>query len=232
MATWSHERLLRRPQTPQTKDSLRRRTRDVQDPSGPYLQREPLLGQTLREQSRPRGVAGTEEEPGIIPEAGREGQEATGGRSPRAPLSPLPASRTAVSTWRPCDGVLREPLYHVPTMCLPCAYHVPTMCLPCAVEEPGLARPAKRGTRSAAERDEFRRAAWRASGVRLACDGGCGGCAREVALRGRMRAAHFACAYLRLLRLLRLSTAMRQKASALGFRYRVTGARTQRCSAA
>lgn len=154
MATWSHERLLRRPQTPQTKDSLRRRTWDVQDPSGPYLQREPLLGQTLREQSRPRGVAGTEEEPGIIPEAGREGQEATGGRSPRAPLSPLPASRTAVSTWRPCDGVLREPLYHVPTMCLPCA-----------VEEPGLARPAKRGTRSAAERDEFRRAAWRAPGV-------------------------------------------------------------------
>ncbi len=181
MATWSHERLLRRPQTPQTKDSLRRRTRDVQDPSGPYLQREPLLGQTLREQSRPRGVAGTEEEPGIIPEAGREGQEATGGRSPRAPLSPLPASRTAVSTWRPCDGVLREPLYHVPTMCR---------------RGTRIGSTRKKGyARSAAERDEFRRAAWRAPGVRLACDGGCGGCAREVALRGRMRAAHFACAY-------------------------------------
>src|SRR5829696_5801884 len=44
--TWSHERLLRRPPT---EDSLHRRRQDIQDPSGPHLRREPLLGKALRE---------------------------------------------------------------------------------------------------------------------------------------------------------------------------------------
>ena len=49
MRTWPHERLLSRPET---EDSLCRRKRDVQGPGGPYLLREPLLGQTLRQQGQ------------------------------------------------------------------------------------------------------------------------------------------------------------------------------------
>ena len=51
MTTCSNERVLRRPQK---ENSLRRRTRDVQDPGRPCLRREPLLskGKALREQGR------------------------------------------------------------------------------------------------------------------------------------------------------------------------------------
>lgn len=134
MRTWPHERLLRRPQT---KDSLRRRTRDVQDPSGPHLRREPLLCQTLREQSRPRGIAGTEVEPRLLPTAGREGHEATGGRPRRAPLC-RPPGPLRLHTER--HGIFGKPLHHVP------------------LHSPHRLDPQK-GGRSATERDEFRRAA-------------------------------------------------------------------------
>src|SRR5215208_8279150 len=51
MRTWSHERLLRRPQT---QDSLLGRGRHAQGPGGSHLLREPLLGQTIRKQG-PKG---------------------------------------------------------------------------------------------------------------------------------------------------------------------------------
>jgi hypothetical protein len=51
MRTWPHEQLLSRPQT---EDSFGRRRRVVQGSGSPNLLREPLLGQTLRQQ----GTAG------------------------------------------------------------------------------------------------------------------------------------------------------------------------------
>jgi hypothetical protein len=45
MRAWLHERLFGRPKT---RDSFRRKRRDIQDPAIPHLLREPLLGQTIR----------------------------------------------------------------------------------------------------------------------------------------------------------------------------------------
>jgi hypothetical protein len=66
MRTWSDERLLRRPHK---EGSLRRRRRDVQGPGGPYLLREPLLGQTLRVQQGQKGriPRAPKKSPGSLP---------------------------------------------------------------------------------------------------------------------------------------------------------------------
>src|SRR5215217_1481725 len=76
-ATRLYERLFRRPSG---EDSRCRRTWALQDPGGPRLRCEPLLGEALREESRPRRVSSPEEEPWICSEAGRESHEALGGR--------------------------------------------------------------------------------------------------------------------------------------------------------
>src|SRR5215212_5065605 len=52
MRRWPHERLLGRPRA---EDSLLGRRRHVQGSGGPYLLREPLLGQTIRGQRASRG---------------------------------------------------------------------------------------------------------------------------------------------------------------------------------
>src|SRR5215212_5242652 len=68
MTTLLHEWLLGRPPT---EGSLRRGRRDVQGTGSPHLRREPLFGQTLRRQSPPGRVSGSEEEPRLSSEAGR-----------------------------------------------------------------------------------------------------------------------------------------------------------------
>src|SRR5215216_4344723 len=96
MTTWLHEWLFRRPSR---EDSRCRRTRDLQEPGGPHLRREPLLGEALREESRPRRISSPEEEPRICSEAGRESHEAAGGgpeaeafrHPPRAPQLHTPS---------------------------------------------------------------------------------------------------------------------------------------------
>src|SRR5215208_6053746 len=60
MTTWLHEWLFRRPSRV---DSLCRRRWDLQESGGQHLRREHLLGEALREESRPRGVSSPEEEP-------------------------------------------------------------------------------------------------------------------------------------------------------------------------
>jgi hypothetical protein len=67
------------PKTFHREDSRCRRRRDPQEPGGPRLRREPLLGQALRQESRPRRASSPEEEPRICSEAGRESHEAPGG---------------------------------------------------------------------------------------------------------------------------------------------------------
>src|SRR3712207_3561029 len=84
MRAWPHEWLLNRPKT---KDSLLSRRRwDVQGPSGSHLLREPLLGQTLRQQGQKGRIAGPQEEARIYSEARREGKEPPWRRSRRTAL--------------------------------------------------------------------------------------------------------------------------------------------------
>src|ERR687886_3089727 len=61
------------------KNSHCRRTWDLQEPGGLHLRREPLLGEALRKESRPRRISSPEEEPRICSEAGGESHEAAGG---------------------------------------------------------------------------------------------------------------------------------------------------------
>jgi transposase len=74
---------------------------------------------------------------------------------------------------------------------------------------------------STRKKGDARHRARRVQKSSLAGDGGCGCGARDAALRGRVRPATPRW---------RRSTATRQRASALGFRYREARARTQRCS--
>src|SRR3712207_2040865 len=75
MRAWPHGWLLNRPKT---KDSLLSRRRwDVQGPSGSHLLREPLLGQTLRQQGQKGRISSSEEETRLCSEAGPEGKKAT-----------------------------------------------------------------------------------------------------------------------------------------------------------
>jgi hypothetical protein len=75
MRAWPHGWLLNRPKT---KDSLLSRRRwDVQGPSGSHLLREPLLGQTLRQQGQKGRISSSEEETRLCSEVGPEGKKAT-----------------------------------------------------------------------------------------------------------------------------------------------------------
>src|SRR5215210_1490509 len=136
MRTWSHERLLRRPQT---QDSLLGRGRHAQGPGGSHLLREPLLGQTIRKQGPKGRTSNSEEEARIDPEARREGDEATPRRPNRAPVRHPPR---ALRVRRVHDGALGEPLHDVP----------------CHSQDRSN---QEKGGRVATERDEFLRAAWR-----------------------------------------------------------------------
>src|SRR5215208_4952653 len=136
MTTWLHEWLFRRPSR---EDSRCRRTRDLQEPGGPHLRRKPLLGEALREESRPRRISSPEEEPRICSEAGRESHEAAGG-GPEAQAFRHPPRARRLHT-RP-HGALGESLDDLPR-------HSPDR-----IEQ-------EKGGRSATERDEFQRAAWR-----------------------------------------------------------------------
>src|SRR5215213_9359110 len=89
MRTWSHERLLGRPTA---EDSLLGRRRHVQGSGGPHLLREPLLAQAIRGQGQQGRVPGSEAEPRIRPEAGRQSHQALGGGPKRAPLCHPPRS--------------------------------------------------------------------------------------------------------------------------------------------
>src|ERR687890_32471 len=83
MRTWSHERLLGRPKTP---DSLRRRKRGIQGPGGPHLLCEPLLGKALRREGPSRRITNPQEEARLCSQAGRESDEALGAGPQRASL--------------------------------------------------------------------------------------------------------------------------------------------------
>jgi transposase len=136
MTTWLHEWLFRRPST---EGSRCRRTWDLQEPGGPHLRREPLLSEALREESRPRRISSPEEEPRIFSEAGRESHEAAGG-GPEAEAFRHPPRAPRLHT-RPHGG-LGESLDNLPR-------HSPDWI------------KQEKGGRSATERDEFERAAWR-----------------------------------------------------------------------
>jgi hypothetical protein len=136
MTTWVHEWLFRRPSR---EDSRCRRTWELQESGGPHLRREPLFGQALREESRPRRIPSPEEEPRVCSEVGRESHEALGG-GPEAEAFRHPPRALRLHT-RP-HGALGEPLYNLPR-------HSPDR-----IEQ-------KKGGRLATERDEFQRAAWR-----------------------------------------------------------------------
>src|SRR5919107_2923065 len=129
-------RLFRRPSR---EDSLCRRRWDLQEPGGPRLRREHLLSEALREESRPRGVSSPEEEPQICSEVGRESNKALGGE-PEAAAFRHPQRAPRLHT-RP-HGTLGESLDNLPR-------HSPDWI------------KQEKGGRSATERDEFRRAAWR-----------------------------------------------------------------------
>jgi hypothetical protein len=65
MTTWPHEWLFRRPSR---EDCRCRRTWELQDPGGPDLRREPLLGQALRKEGRPRRISrAPKKSPGSAP---------------------------------------------------------------------------------------------------------------------------------------------------------------------
>ena len=61
------------------RSSCCRRTWELQEPGGLLLRRKLLLGQALREESRPRIITSPEEEPRIYSEVGRESHETLGG---------------------------------------------------------------------------------------------------------------------------------------------------------
>src|SRR5215212_1288840 len=136
MRTWPHEWLLGRPQK---KDRLLGGRRDVQGTGGSHLLRLALLGQTLRGEGQPWGIAGPEEEARSRPEARREGEEALGGGPQGAPLRhPKGALRVRGGS----HGALGESLHDVPRY------------------SPHRSHQEK-GGRSATQRDAFLRAAWR-----------------------------------------------------------------------
>src|SRR5215213_10021528 len=124
---------------PSREDSLCRRRWDLQESGGPHLRREHLLSEALREKSRPRGISSPEEEPRICSEVGREGNKAPGG-GPEAEAFRHPPRALRLHT-RP-HGALGESLNNLPR------------------HSPDWVKQEK-GGRSATERDEFQRAAWR-----------------------------------------------------------------------
>src|SRR5215211_508318 len=136
MTTWLHEWLFRRPSR---EDSRCRRTRDLQEPGGPHFWREPLLGEALREESRSRRIPSPEEKPRTCSEAGRESHEAAGG-GPEAEAfrHPPRAPRLHTRPHEALGGSLDDLTRHSPAWI-----------------------KQEKGGRSATERDEFQRAAWR-----------------------------------------------------------------------
>ena len=86
-------------------------------------------------------ILGSEEEPRIRPEAGRRSHQGLGGGPKRAPLCHPPRSLRLRGGH---ERALRESLHHVP-------YYRPDR------------HHQEKGGRSATERDEFLRAAWRAT---------------------------------------------------------------------
>src|SRR5215203_5487643 len=135
-ASWRHERILR---GPQREDRRSPGARDRQERGSPHLLRLALLHKTLRHTSRGGWLARAQEEARIRSEAGRESDEALGGRPHRAPVCE-PSGTLRVH--RSCDGSLGKSLDDVP----------------CHSQD----RPhQEKGGRSATERDGFLRAAWR-----------------------------------------------------------------------
>ena len=105
MRTWRHEWLLGRPQK---EDSLLGRRRDVQGSGGPYLLREPLLGQAIRRQGQKGTIFAPEVEARICCE--HRSHDETLGKSlddvPRhSPLRPYQEKGGRAATER--DEVLR-----------------------------------------------------------------------------------------------------------------------------
>src|SRR3712207_2436551 len=111
-----------------------------------HLLREPLLGQTLRQQGQKGRIAGSEEEARIYSEARREGNKAPCRRSRR---TALPHTSGALRLHRGHDGALCKSLHHVPRHSQDRSYK-------------------EKGGRVATERDEFERAA-EASGCICRC---------------------------------------------------------------
>src|SRR3712207_1867511 len=132
------ERLLRRPQE---EDRRGRREGDAQDRGRQDLRRGHLLGQALRRRGQSRSVSRSEEAPRLQTQAGGDRQEALGGRSPRAP-----GGHAAPEARIPQAGGRRggERLHRQSD-----------------AQTDGL-DPKKRRV-GASERDEFLRAAWRAT---------------------------------------------------------------------
>src|SRR5215211_8723397 len=110
-----------------------------QEPSRPHLLREPLIGQALRQTRTGGPIAGAQEQTRLQAKARRALQEAAPSGSRGAPLS-HPAREVRV----PAGGGIRggQPLHGVPSH-----------------KADGLHQ--EKGGRSATEREEFLRAAWR-----------------------------------------------------------------------
>src|SRR5215203_840959 len=135
-ASWRHERILR---GPQKEDRPSPGAGYGKERGSPHLLRLALLHKTLRHTSRGGWLARAQEEARIRSEAGRESDEALGGRPHRAPVCE-PSGTLRVH--RSHHGSLGKSLDDVPR-------HSP------------LRPHQEKGGRSATERDGFLRAAWR-----------------------------------------------------------------------
>ncbi len=138
MATWLHEWLFRRPSR---EDSRCRRTGGLQEPGGPRLRREPLSSvKRYVKEADHGGSLAPKKSPGSAPKLDEKATKLLEADPKQRPFATLQERRDYIHA-------LTGPSVSRSTTCLP--RHSPDRI------------GQEKGGRSATERDEFRRAAWR-----------------------------------------------------------------------